>query len=210
MIMKDYFEVFGLPRRVRIDLADLQARFYTLSRRHHPDFHQGASPAAQAEALEASALVNAAYRTLRDPIRRMEYLVVLEEGRSPQRGDVSRAESSAARGTERSPVPSKLLSEMFEIQEALQEAKTGDLEPARRAELAVDLPRLIARREAEETRLGTELAEAWDASAPEEHSRLLQAIKEALATRAYLRTVIEDLTDVIGEGKESHVPHRRH
>jgi molecular chaperone HscB len=204
----DYFEVFGLPRRVRIDLADLQARFYTLSRRHHPDFHQGASPADQADALEASALVNAAYRTLRDPIRRMEYLVALEEGRSPGH-EGARAESSRAPAGERGPVPSKLLGEMFEIQEALEEAKTGDLDPARRDELIADRTRLIARREAEEARLSSTLAEAWDASTLEERPRLRDAVKEALATRAYLRTVIDDLTEVI-EGKESHVPHRRH
>ena len=67
----DYFEVFGLPRRLRVDLDALQRRFYELSRRHHPDFHQGAAAEDQARALEASALVNRAYRALRDPVARV-------------------------------------------------------------------------------------------------------------------------------------------
>ena len=39
---------------------------------------------------------------------------------------------------------------------------------------------------------------------------LLQWFKERLATRAYLRTVIDDLTDALGEREESHASHRRH
>ena len=38
--MTDFFEVFGLERRLAIDAAALQRRFYELSRRWHPDFHQ--------------------------------------------------------------------------------------------------------------------------------------------------------------------------
>ena len=51
----DHFEVFGLPRRLGIDAAQLQRAFYELSRRSHPDFHQAAPPERQAEILEASA-----------------------------------------------------------------------------------------------------------------------------------------------------------
>src|SRR5688500_5633707 len=82
----DYFEVFGLPRKLGIDAAALQRRFYELAREHHPDFHQSATPARLARAEQASALVNAAYRALRDPITRAEYLVRLEEGRDTQEG----------------------------------------------------------------------------------------------------------------------------
>ena len=69
--MSDFFEVFGLERRLAIDVAALQRRFYELSRRWHPDFHQAAAPAEQARALEESARVNAAYRALRDPLARV-------------------------------------------------------------------------------------------------------------------------------------------
>ena len=47
----NHFEIFGLPRRLRIDTAELQRRFYDLSRQHHPDFHHGAPAERQAAAL---------------------------------------------------------------------------------------------------------------------------------------------------------------
>src|SRR6267378_6961696 len=115
----DHFEVFGLPRRLGIDAAELQRAFYELSRRGHPDFHQAASPERQAEILEASARLNAAYRALRDPIARIEYLVRLEEGRETREG-----------ATIKPKAPPELLEEMFEIQEALEEATAGGLDPS--------------------------------------------------------------------------------
>src|SRR5437660_9663855 len=138
----DHFEVFGLPRRLAIDGAELQRKFYELSRRGHPDFHQGAPPERQAEILEASARLNAAYRTLRDPIARIEYLVRLEEGRDTKEG-----------ATVKPKAPPELLEEMFEIQEALAEAKAGGLDEAGRAALVVQRDRLMARLGDEETRL---------------------------------------------------------
>ena len=47
----NHFEVFGLPRKLGIDTVELQRKFYELSRRWHPDFHQAAPPAEQARAL---------------------------------------------------------------------------------------------------------------------------------------------------------------
>src|SRR5258708_11459673 len=125
----DHFEVFGLPRRLGIDAAELQRAFYELSRRSDPDFHQSAPPERQAEILEVSARINAAYRVLRDPIARVEYLVRLEEGRDTKEG-----------ATVKPKAPPELLEEMFEIQEALQEARAseqaGGLDAAARETLA--------------------------------------------------------------------------
>lgn len=195
----NYFEVFGLPRRLVIDAAALQRQFYELSRQTHPDFHHGGPPRAQARALEASALVNAAYRALRDPIARVEYLVRLEEGRETREGEAIKPKA-----------PPELLEEMFEIQEALQDARAGGLDDVGRSTLAAQRERLLARKGEEEARLCGPLSAAWDAAGPEERPRLLAAFKEALATRAYLRTVIDDLGEALGEGDEQHVAHRRH
>jgi molecular chaperone HscB len=194
----DHFEVFGLPRRLSIDTGDLQRRFYALSRVHHPDFHQRASDEEQARALEASARVNAAYRALRDPLARIEYLVRLEEGRETKEGATVKAQA-----------PPDLLAEMFEIQEALEEAKTGGVDDAGRARLAEERDRLLARSRHEEERLCGPLATAWDAADVPERAQVLERVKASLATRAYLRTVIDDLTGVLGEGQE-HVAHHRH
>jgi len=195
----DHFEMFGLPRRLAIDTAMLQRRFYELSRQHHPDFHHGASSENQARALETSARVNTAYRALRDPVARIEYLVRLEDGRETTEGA---AVKPAA--------PPELLAEMFEIQEMLEDAKRGGLDDAGRVRLADERARLHARDADEEGALCGPLSAAWDAASDAAaKASALEALTRALAVRAYLRTVIDDLTDALGEGRE-HVAHHRH
>jgi len=196
----DHFEVFGLPRRLSIDGGELQRKFYELSRRGHPDFHQGAPPERQAEILEASARLNAAYRALRDPLARIEYLVRLEEGRDTREG-----------ATVKPKAPPELLEEMFEIQEALQDAKSaGQLDADARETLTAQRDRLRARSEQEAARLRGPLSQAWDAAGPAERAGALAAFKESLAVRAYLRTVIDDIDEALGESEEGHVSHRRY
>jgi molecular chaperone HscB len=203
----DYFEIFGLPRRLTVDEGALQRRFYELSRRYHPDFHQGASEEDQARALSTSALVNAAYRALRDPIRRVEYLVRLEEGGNAELKEG--ADAAAADGI-KPKAPPGLLAEMFEIQEALQEAKSGGPDEAGLVALREQRDALLARHRAEGARLAASLPATWDSALPAERPRVLALLKEALATRAFLRTVIDDLNQVLGEGQEPHVSHHRH
>jgi len=195
----DHFEVFGLPRRLGIDVAQLQRKFYELSRQSHPDFHQAAAPERQAEILEASARLNAAYRALRDPVARIEYLVRLEEGRDTKEGAVVKPKA-----------PPELLEEMFEIQEALQDARAGGLDAASRETLVGQRDRLMGRYRDEEARLRGPLSEAWDRASASERAAALDAFKDALATRAYLRTVIDDIDEALGEVEEGHVSHRRH
>jgi molecular chaperone HscB len=198
--MSDYFETFGLERRLEIDVAALQRRFYELSRRWHPDFHQAAPPAEQARALDVSARVNAAYRALRDPIARVEYLIRLEEGRETREG-------ASVQPT----APPTLLAEMFAIQEALEEARSGPLDEATRATLVGRRVALAERMAEAEAQIAGPLSGAWDAAAAAARPAALAALKEALATRAYLRTVIDDLGAALGDGiEETHVANRRH
>ena len=197
--MSDFFAVFGLERRLAIDVAALQRRFYELSRRWHPDFHQGAPADEQARVLEESARVNAAYRALRDPLARVEYLIRLEEGRDVKGG-------AAVKPT----APPELLAEMFEIQEALEEARTGAVDDALRASLAAQRDALRARMAETEVRIVGPLSQTWDAAGAGQRSAALAALKEALASRAYLRTVIDDLGAALGRpDEEGHVAHRR-
>lgn len=196
--MSDFFAVFGLERRLAVDLEALQRRFYELSRRWHPDFHQAAPAEEQARVLEESARLNAAYRALRDPLARVEYLIRLERGRDTHEGVTVKAKA-----------PPALLAEMFEIQEALEEAR-GGLDDATRASLAARRDALQARMAETEARIGGPLSQAWDAAAPDQRPAALGALEEALATRAYLRTVIDDLGTALAEaGGERHVAHRR-
>jgi molecular chaperone HscB len=195
----DFFAVFGLERRLAIDLAALQRRFYELSRRWHPDFHQAAPADEQARVLEESARVNAAYRALRDPLARVEYLIRLEEGRDTKEGAAVKPKA-----------PPALLAEMFEIQEALEEARAGALDDAPRAALVAQRAALRTRLAHAEARVVGPLSQAWDAAAPGVRPAALAALKDALATRAYLKTVIDDLGAALGEAEEErHVAHRR-
>jgi molecular chaperone HscB len=196
----DYFEVFGLPRRLQVDLDALRQSFYELSRRHHPDFHQTAGAEAQARALETSALVNRAYRALRDPLARVEYLIALEEGREVREETTAKAK-----------VPTDLLAEMLEVQEALEEARASALTEETVGRLREERQRLQDRYRSEEEAL-LAAAPEWDAAveAGRDRRSLLERFKQRLATRAYLRTVIDDLGQAIGEDEGRHVTHRRH
>jgi molecular chaperone HscB len=195
--MNDHFEVFELPRKLQVDLDALQEKFYELSRRHHPDFHQMAGPDDQAGALERSALVNRAYRALRDPVSRLAHVIALEEGQ----------EEAAVKPR----APMDLLEEMLEVQESLEQAKASGLDAAASQRLAGERQRLIERQAAGEAAIIDRFAE-WDRviEAGGDTRPLLAWFKQALAARAYLRTVIDDLNEALGEDQDSHVSHRRH
>jgi molecular chaperone HscB len=107
----DYFEFLGLPRKLNLDQADLQRRFYALSRELHPDRFSRATPAERERALSASALLNDAYRTLRDPISRAEYLL----------GGTGNSEQP----------PPELLEEVFEANEAVADSDAAAIAAAR-------------------------------------------------------------------------------
>jgi molecular chaperone HscB len=200
MTVTDYFTVFGLPRKLVVDGPALQRRFYELSREHHPDFHQGAAAARQAEALAQSAMVNRAYRALRDPLSRVEYLIALEEGREVREG-----------ATDKPKAPRELLMEMLEVQEALEEAKAEGMGDEARRRLREERARLEGRYAAEAEAIVGRGAE-WDRLVDEGGDRkaLLEWFKQRLAARAYLHTVIDDLNDALGEREESDVSYRRH
>src|SRR5262249_36109364 len=142
------FEVFDLPRRLQVDLEALQEKFYLLSRRYHPDFHQLAGPDDQAVALERSALVNRAYRSLRDPVSRLTHAIALEEGQEEDAQVKPKA-------------PMDLLEEMLEVQEALEEAKASGLHSEAGERLARERQRLIERQAVGEAAILGRFAE-WD------------------------------------------------
>src|SRR5947207_11161925 len=104
----NYFEVFGLPRLLGIDVASLEKTFHELSRKYHPDYFSTASAAEKTQAVRMTALLNDAYRTLRHPVHRVEYLLSLYGLKS-----------------DGSKVPQSLLMEVFEINEQLEEVKAG-------------------------------------------------------------------------------------
>jgi Fe-S protein assembly co-chaperone HscB len=197
--MDDYFEIFELPRRLQVDLEDLQRRFYALSRLHHPDFHQLAGDKAQAASLERSALVNRAYRVLRDPFSRVAYVLGLEEGRGVDDGGAIKPQA-----------PMDLLEEMLEVQEALEKAKAAGLESPAGQRMVQERQRLMDRQAGGETTIVERFVD-WDRAVDEQADTrpLLVWFRQALAARAYVRTVLDDIDEALGEDREGHVAHRR-
>ena len=106
----DYFTLLGLPRQFELDEDLLTGRFHTLSRAVHPDTHGAESADAQLLALQISAAVNDAYRTLKSPPLRAAYLLELLGGKS------SAQDKS---------VPEGFLSTTMMLQEELADAKAG-------------------------------------------------------------------------------------
>jgi molecular chaperone HscB len=173
----DYFEVFGLPRLLGIDVASLEKTFHELSRKYHPDYFSTASAAEKTRAVRMTALLNDAYRTLRHPIRRVEYLLTLYG----LKGDGSK-------------VPQALLMEVFEINEQMEEVKTG------RASVE-EVDSLRAQIKEKRERFDAQLQQAaldWDelinagASEPKLKEQLAK-LAEILSESSYIRNLERDL-----------------
>jgi molecular chaperone HscB len=107
----DYFSVFDLEPKLSIDVEDLQARFYKLSRELHPDRFARASAQEQQQALETTSLLNDGLRILKDPVKRAEYMI--------SRKGLETAE-------EKNDVSPAMLEEVFELNEKLDELRSGD------------------------------------------------------------------------------------
>jgi molecular chaperone HscB len=181
--------VLELERRLALDRGDLERRVHGLNRRFHPDYFRLRGPEEQATSLENSAAVNAAYRTLRDPVARVEYLLELE--------------GLSAGGHARP--PADLFEEILEIQEARQALAAAGPDEAAALRSRLDEARrtFAARRDRAEADLAARFA-PWDAGDAATRRRLLEEMREILATRAYLRTVLRDLDGAlaVAEGGE--------
>ncbi len=169
----DYFRFFGLEPRLKIDAANLEKRFYELSRLLHPDRYLRKSPTEQQYSLEATAILNDAYRVLRNPVARAEY-VLRQAG----------VESLEPRARTLDPA---LLAEVFELNEALEEFRGGDRSVRPALEQARE--RFLAQRGEIDAGLES-LFERYDESrAP----NVLAEIRKLLDRRKYVQNLIEQL-----------------
>src|SRR6202521_2073672 len=105
----DFFAFFALPQKLTVDLAELERRFHSLSWKLHPDNFMRASEDERRLSLDRSSQLNDAYRTLRDPVGRVEYLLGLAGMRKE--------------GQKKQQAPPELLEEVFELNESLDELR---------------------------------------------------------------------------------------
>ena len=167
----DYFEILGLKESLRLDGKDLQARFFNYSRQYHPDRFARGSDEQKAFALEATATLNDAFRALRDPVTRAEYVLKthgLEIGEQRTKD-----------------VPPELLEEVFELNMALEELKTGDQDA--RKPVTESLAKFSHMQGGIDAELETHFAnyDGGDKTA-------LQSIRGALNRRRYISNLIRE------------------
>jgi molecular chaperone HscB len=202
--MSDFFTFFDLPRKLTVDVPALEKHFYTLSRKLHPD-RFAAKPAAEQEAaLAQSSLLNDAYRTLKDPIARTQYLLTLE---GVELEEQSKAATEAARTSgiaKKQIVPPDLLEEAFELNMQLEEMrmnkKMGDDDPQLRKDLLAAKHLFDTKMFATQADL-EQLWTKWDEATDADNTAAKDAAKDAMVAllnrRSYLRNLVRDVNEAL-------------
>jgi molecular chaperone HscB len=182
----DYFSFLGLPRKLGIDPAELEQRFRAFSRQFHPDYFYNATPAERRASLERSSYLNDAYRTLRQPVSRAEYLLDLE-GLAPRRPQEASKQ-----------VPAAFLEEVFALNEELDEIRAlrAGGAPAETWKARLEGARQpIETKRADHERQLRDLFDRWDAlvedDAPAAARRaVLEGLRERLLERSYITNLL--------------------
>ncbi len=178
ILSRNFFQFFGLEPKLRVDAETLQKRFYELSKQWHPDRFGRKSAEEQAEALDATSILNDGYRTLKDPVRRAEYLLK-EEGFpiGEQRGK---------------DVPPELLEEVFELNMMLEELKSGDADA--RGQLETARVNFVGLQSSVDKQLESLFAK-YDAAEPESATarQALQEVRGLLNRRRYIDNLLRDV-----------------
>jgi molecular chaperone HscB len=189
----DYFEVFSLPRQLNLDLAKMERDFYRLSRKLHPDVYARASAEEQEWSLTNTSLLNDAYRTLKDSVKRTEYLLKLE-GVQIAEEDRQREDKGQAK------VPAELLEEVFELNMQLEELrmnrKMGEDDPQLRADLERAKKQFEDQLSASDEEL-RQLWAGWDKAIEQNEVAPRQALKDKMVAvldrRKYIRNLVRDV-----------------
>jgi molecular chaperone HscB len=184
---RSYFDLFEVPRKLRIEMSALEKKFLELSWKLHPDKFVNASAEEQELSLKSSSELNDAYRVLRDPVARVEYLLELEGMRKE--------------GEHKQQAPPELLEEVFELNESLDELREAKASGG-------DLASLKSRLEAEEKNFQAKLSEVdallrdtasqWDAAidanaSDNDRKAIMVRLNELLNRRSYIRNLVTNV-----------------
>jgi molecular chaperone HscB len=183
----DHFAVFGLPRKLALDVKALERSFYRLSREVHPDRFATASPEKQQWSLEQTSLLNDAYRTLKQPIVRTEYLLRLE-------GVELADEKTPAK------VPAELLEEVFELNMQLEEMRAARRMGGDDPDLRRDLTAAQAQFTAQLTGIDAEIERnwaLWDGGVEAEQAVAKKSLAALLDKRRYVRNLVRDVNQAL-------------
>src|SRR5579863_7668112 len=172
-VPSNYYDFFGLEHRLDLDLKDLEKRFYSLSRQYHPDLYSLKSRDEQQYALDATAILNDAYRTLRDPLARAENLLKENGFEIGEQGSKN--------------VPPELLEEVFELNMAIEELRGGD--DSARPALEAARAKFVGMRDQIDAELKTKFAE-YDRK---RDRNVLAGIRGILNRRRYIRNLVNEV-----------------
>jgi molecular chaperone HscB len=197
----DYFAFLGVPRKLNLNPADLEQRFRALSRQFHPDFFYNATAAERVASLERSSYLNDAYRTLKQPISRIAYLLERE-------GVWTTADHGDGRASKQ--VPPALLEEVFALNEELDEVRAlrerGVPATEWRPRLQKAAKPIEAKRAEHEQQLES-LAARWDALAETndtERQAVLGALRERMLERNYINNLLAGIErELSGSGLQA-------
>jgi molecular chaperone HscB len=180
----DYFAMFEMPRKLWVEMGALEQKFLQLSWKLHPDNFVNATAEEREISLKRSSELNDAYRTLRDPVARVEYLLAIEGARKE--------------GKTKQQAPPELLEEVFELNESLDELREAKASGG-------DTASLKHRLEAEEKNFEQKLSEVdgqlqaaareWDKATDEKADEsgrraIMDKLNELLNRRSYIRNLV--------------------
>lgn len=187
----DYFALFEMPRNLWIEMSSLEQKFLQLSWKLHPDNFVNATEKERELSLKRSSELNDAYRTLRDPISRVEYLLAIEGERKE--------------GEKKQQAPPELLEEVFELNESLDELREAKAS-------GEDLAELKARLETAEKSFQEKLHEVdgelqaaareWDEALQGDKTarhKIMAKLNELLNRRSYIRNLVTNVAKVLAE-----------
>jgi len=181
---RDYFAIFEMPRKLWIEMGALEQKFLQLSWKLHPDNFVNATPEEQEISLKRSSELNDAYRTLRDPVARVEYLLAVEGARKE--------------GQSKQQAPPELLEEVFELNESLDELREAKVSGSDTANLKHRLEAAEKNFEQKLTEVDSQLqatARDWDQAIEENADKargdgVKAKLNELLNRRSYIRNLV--------------------
>jgi molecular chaperone HscB len=206
----DYFAFFGLPQKLNLDGPLLEREFYKLSRRLHPDLFVSAEKAKQDWSTEQTSLLNDAYRSLKDPIRRTEHLLHLQGVELEEQSRTATDQARASGNMKKQVVPPDLLEEVFELNLQLEQLRmnktSGQDDPALVTELEAQRVAFEDKHAALLQELKTYWSD-WDklvdggGASQADRRRVCDGMVDLLNRRSYIRNLVRDVNEVLEAGR---------